>query len=149
MSLSFPTKAAGVGALAGLALSGFLYASLAPGIQPAAATTPVKTVATAEPVVLLRDCTPPAVLEGEVCVTHVTETVAVAAAPVAPAPAAPPPAAAPVRTVSSTSGTAATTGTAAKTTAAQVDHESEHESEHGDEHESEHESEHGDEHGDD
>ena len=56
MSLSFPTKAAGVGALAGLALSGFLYASLAPGIQPAAATTPVKTVATAEPVVLLRDC---------------------------------------------------------------------------------------------
>ena len=37
----FPTKAAGVGALAGLALSGFLYASLAPGMQPAAATTPV------------------------------------------------------------------------------------------------------------
>ena len=37
MSLSFHTRAAGVGALAGLAISGILYASLTPGVQPAAA----------------------------------------------------------------------------------------------------------------
>ncbi|HMT32638.1 MAG TPA: hypothetical protein PKA99_08415, partial [Dermatophilaceae bacterium] len=95
MSLSFQAKAAGVGALAGLAISGFLYSSLAP-MQPAAATTPAAVTTPAEPVVVLRDCTPPAVLEGEVCVTHVpAPVVAVPAAgigansPVPPIPAAP------------------------------------------------------------
>ena len=53
MSLSFQAKAAGVGALAGLAISGFLYSSLAP-MQPAAATTPAAVTTPAEPVVVLR-----------------------------------------------------------------------------------------------
>ena len=87
------TRAAGLGVVAGIGGAAYLYAALSsPVTVPASAATPMSTSA---PVVVYRDCTPPAVLEGLECVTHVVTTVAApapdpAAVPVLPAvPAAP------------------------------------------------------------
>ena len=79
------TRAAGLGVIAGIGGAAYLYAALAsPVTVPASASTPVSTAA---PVVVYRDCTPPAVLEGQECVTHVVTTVPAPAAPAARPPA--------------------------------------------------------------
>jgi hypothetical protein len=88
-----------------------LYSTLAPATRPVASTTAATAAAPATTIVLA-DCLPPAVLEGQVCVTHVEQTryVTVPAAPAAPATA---------TTTTTTPGQAAplTTG-APRTTAA-------------------------------
>lgn len=110
-------KSIGLGGAAGAACAAVLWSSLGTPASPVASTLPVTApLSTASTSTIYLDCTPPAQLEGEECVTHVVETTVAApaaAAAVVPAVAAPAASAA----TSATSPRSSTSSTPAATTA--------------------------------
>jgi hypothetical protein len=119
-------KSIGLGLVAGGACAVALYTSVGAGVAPVSSTQPMSGAASsATPSVVYLDCTPPAQLEGDACITRITETVLAPAPPAAPRPAAPAgKVAAPASTTPRPSAAASTSPTG--------EHEGEHEGEHDD-----------------
>ncbi len=109
-------KSIGLGGAVGAACAAVLWSSLGSPASPVASTLPVTApLSTASTSTIYLDCTPPALFEGEECVTHVVETTvatptAGAAVPAVAAPAA--------GTASPTSPRPSTASTPVSTTAA-------------------------------